>query len=72
MRLITTILLFFGYVRIPLAAVQMSLAQEEALKAVQHILEKNNPGFGPCFQKYIDGQRQITTFLRSARSTRRI
>ena len=61
---VKVILSYFGYVKIPLAAVQLSIAQEEAFKIIVKHLEQDGV---PCVgvRKALEGQRALTAFLRS-------
>ena len=63
--MIQTILGFFGYTKIPLAAVQLSLMQEGFL---QKMLEHETSDKGREYlAKFLCGQKTLTSFLRSGK-----
>jgi hypothetical protein len=59
------IMAFWGYVKIPTAVIQLSIAQEHFLdKCRKH---ESDPRGKEYFAKYLEGQKAITSFLRSGR-----
>lgn len=63
--MIQTILGFCGYVKIPIEAVQLSIAQEEFLSRCAK-LETDAKG-KEYFEGHLKGQKMLTGFLRSGR-----
>jgi len=60
-----TILAFFGYIKIPLAAVQLSIMQERFL---EKMIEHESSEIGKQYlQKFLVGQQVLTKFLRSGK-----
>ena len=60
-----TILYLFGYVKIPKAAVQLSIEQERFLELIRdHVGDRP---FETLINKHIKGQKTLTEFLRSGR-----
>lgn len=64
--LINRVLGFFGYVKIPLALVQLSIEQEAFLKTLIRVFD-NTPGIKGTFKVYLNNQRAMTEFLRTGR-----
>lgn len=63
--MIKTILAFFGYVKIPTAAVQLSTMQEYYLsKCVKH---ESDPRGKALFNTLLNTQKTLTGFLRSGK-----
>lgn len=63
MQVIQKILGFFGYVKIPKAAILLSIEQEIFLEKIQK-LENDQKG-KEIFENYLEMQRALTQFLRS-------
>jgi len=61
--MIRTILAFFGYVKIPKAAVQLAMKQEDVLECIQAAL----PERSKKLSQHQRGARTLTQFLRSGR-----
>lgn len=63
--MIQFILGFFGYVRIPLHVVRLSIEQEnfleQSIEYEQSVTDKKE------IQKTLEGQKEITSFLRAGR-----
>ena len=59
------ILGWFGYCKIPLEVVQLSIEQENFFRQMISILEY--PQSKELFSKYLTGQEALTKFLRSGR-----
>lgn len=66
-----TILGLFGYVKIPLAAVQLSVAQEAYFEGAYRNIPEEYPKQKAYFKQYVDAQHAITEFLRSGRKLNR-
>jgi len=63
--MIQTILSYFGYSKIPLAAVQLSMMQEGFFeKMLEHETSEIGRGY---LSKYLEGQKTLTGFLRSGK-----
>jgi len=60
-----TFMALFGYVRIPTAVVQLSLAQEQFFDKCREY-ESSQKG-KEHFAKHLEGQKTITGFLRSGK-----
>jgi hypothetical protein len=60
------IMSYFGYVKIPLEAIQLSMAQEDAFKKIVEAIEKNGHK-AVAYRKVLEAQRAMTRFLRSGR-----
>lgn len=60
------ILMFFGYVKIPLAAVQLSIMQEQALITMIAAFQKCGVE-SETLPEYLKAQKTLTAFLRSGR-----
>jgi len=60
------ILGWFGYVKIPIQAVQLSMGQEEAIKLIIKAIEKNGIQSNG-WKKALEAQQALTKFLRSGR-----
>jgi len=63
--MLQTIMAFFGYVKVPKAVVTLSIAQELFLSKC-HELESSQKG-KECFARFLEGQKTITSFLRSGK-----
>ena len=63
--MIQTIMAFFGYAKIPVAVVQLSMMQEKFLETMRTI--EPEPKGKEVIAKYLDGQKTITKFLQSCR-----
>lgn len=63
--MLTVILGFFGYVKIPLDAVRLSIANEEFLKSCA--VKEDDPTKRAYFNMYALGQSKLTEFLRAGR-----
>lgn len=63
------ILGFFGYCKIPIDAIQLSIQQEDFLKDLQKMYKDKQHG-DELFQHHLSIQRAITGFLRSGRLLR--
>ncbi len=61
-----TILAFFGYVKIPQAAVQLSFEQEVFLEKLQKLYDEKSQG-NFLFAHHLKIQKTLTLFLRSGR-----
>lgn len=57
---------WFGYAKIPMEVVQLSMCQEEAFRIIIKRLEENGCVAKGC-RKALEAQRSITAFLRSGR-----
>lgn len=60
-------LAYFGYVKIPLEAVQLSMRQEEAFRILINALDETGHDC-PNYRKALEGQKTLTAFLRSGRA----
>jgi len=61
--MIQIVLGFFGYIKIPREAVQLSIAQEVFFE----VLLKQEPDGKDIIERYLRGQKTLTQFLRSGR-----
>lgn len=65
-----SILRFFGYIKIPKEAVQVSLKQEHLmLEAIELYKASGKDQFVNLFKKQLDGQKILTSFLQTGRMT---
>lgn len=65
--IITAILGFFGYVKIPVAAVQLSLLSEAYFDRIYADIPEEYRHQRERFKRYVDGQKKLTEFLRAGR-----
>ena len=65
--MMTTIMAFFGYVKVPTEAVWLSINQEVFLEKLTAILIKKNPELELVFSEHVRSQKTITQFLRSGK-----
>jgi len=64
-KLIQTVLGFFGYCKIPKGVISLSMEQERFLEIISR--REETPVGKRIFEKYLNGQKAITEFLRSGR-----
>ena len=60
-----TIMAFFGYAKIPVAAIHLSLKQEQFLSKCRDL--ETDPKGRVYFDRHLEGQKTITSFLRSGK-----
>lgn len=64
---IKKILASFGYIKIPVEAVQLSLEQEYFLDKMHRLFTYIQPEHVEVISKYAEGQKVLTRFLRTGR-----
>lgn len=67
MKIIQTILGMFGYIKIPKAAVELSLLQESYFDRIYKDIPDKYEKQKLHFKRYVDAQKTLTAFLRSGR-----
>ncbi len=63
---IQLVMSYFGYVKIPVQVVQLSMAQEEAFKKIVTTIESTGHE-AVAYRKVLAAQQALTAFLRSGR-----
>jgi hypothetical protein len=63
--MIRIILAYFGYAKIPVKVVQLSIMQEEYIKKLIDL--RDSEDWKRLFESHLEGQKTLTHFLRSCR-----
>ena len=69
--MLRTILAFFGYTKIPKAAVELSMLLEDDFRMMEEMIVLIKPEFTGHLENRLEGMRTLTNFLRSGRLLRR-